>query len=243
MSSTTPAEVSANHVAACQNTNAQTGFSGHEKIVSSPNHVLAASATLEAQAMDLCVGRISGIRSATWIWVAVTGSCGTSGNCIIQLGPGRTKDWTTMGWWWAWGRSPLAPGCSGYSDVIPVPDRISNWNLASANFSVNYTSSGSVGTWRGYVDGVEKRNVNDVNICWDHNTVQWFGESWNPGDAIGGCLCYSKFRLSVARYRPTSSTSSLSPNWGTGGCLFQSPRPPYYCTRVYGDALDIWSAR
>jgi hypothetical protein len=142
-----------------------------------------------------------------------------------------------MGWWRAWGRSPLAPGCQNLSDVPPNGHRISDWSGQPEQYEVSYASA----TWYLKVAGVTKYTVWDGHICWPNIGVAWFGESVNRGAAIGGSFV-NRHEVTANRYRVTGSSTWYTPAWSfPGNYQTEFPKPPYYCKKIAGDELEMWS--
>lgn len=237
------------HTATCSTFGDPSSFSAHGKNPVSNREATGVRATLERQQIKLCKQPWVWTQSASWVWVAVDGACGSSGNCIIQIGLGRcdnpitilprcTNDTDTMGSWWAWGRHSSSTGCSGFSDVLPIPQRIENWPSSSVNYEVSLSG----GNWNGYIGGVHKRAVGDAQICWRHDHLHYFGESFDRGDAIGG-PDDNVFSLTNARYRRVGSSTWWGPAWSIGDCSIENPRPPYRCRVSGSDHLSMWTYR
>jgi hypothetical protein len=192
----------------------------------------------------LCTGSTSAARSS-WMWVAIEGACGTSGNCILQLGMGRTQPEQAMGWWWAWGRSPLAPGCEAYAAVSPVPQRIGDWNGREVRYEINRVLSSTISLWAFIIDGVHRKDVSEQQICWANTFADWFGESHNRGSAIGGWDAgHTPNHLDAVanRYRVRGDATWYGPGWTAGArCRIESPRPPYNCKQKATDQLEYWT--
>lgn len=201
------------------------------------------SAELEAQNLYPCALPPGATRgNATWVWVALEGGCGGSGNCIIQIGIGKgTKD-ERMGWWWAWGRHKSAPGCGSKATRSPSAMRFADWNAAQSKFQIVYVSaSDGPDYWSLRIDGVQKKKVYAPDICWSVTSADWFGESPNRASAVGGTLG-NPFLVYAARYRIPGDGTWYTPSWTDGqDCDIENPRPPFRCRRVAHDSLHIWT--
>lgn len=182
----------------------------------------------------------TGAARNSYMWVAIEGSCGGSGNCIIQIGLGRAEPQQTMGWWYAWGRSPLAPGCAGKMNRLPGVTRISDWDAQQVRYTIDHEPSAGLGRWSLRIDGDEKYSINGENICWRHDFADWFGESLNPGSAIGGWP-NDHFRAFENRYKLWLEETWYGPFWSAGGPCRIQYAPPYYCNQSSSDALEYWT--
>ncbi len=79
-----PQAALATHRAAC-GAQTQYGFASHGRASSQGKRIDGIRARFEPLSIELCTGSTSAARSS-WMWVAIEGACGTSGNCILQLG-------------------------------------------------------------------------------------------------------------------------------------------------------------
>lgn len=239
-----PMPVAASHMTTCRDT-AQVGFAAQKKVRS--GEVRAVSGELENQVLYTCTfaagedppGRV------TWQWVAIEGACGGSGNCIMQIGIGRGSNSETMGWWWAWGRSSSAPGCTGRPSRSPGAVRFADWNSLRSTFQVVYVEGGLVvpAYWSFRINGSQKKVVSDDDICWAPTALDWFGETLNRGSAIGGTQA-DPFLIAEVRYRIPGDATWYGPGWSGGTlCDIENPKPPYHCQKIDSDSLWNWTQR
>lgn len=223
---------------------ARIGFAAQQKVRS--GGVRAVSGELEGQTLFTCTfdpgqdppGRV------TWEWVSIEGPCDGSGNCIMQIGIGRGKNTEDMGWWWAWGRSPKAPGCEGRNPIGPGAVRFATWNGQQSTFQVVFVPDlPGPGYWSFRINGVQKQTVSESKICWAKTTVDWFGETYSRESAIGGTLA-DQFVIAEARYRIPGDATWYGPGWVNGAlCDIENPKPPYHCEKTDSDTLVNWTAR
>jgi hypothetical protein len=219
----------ATHSIACAG-QIETHWAGQSRESSQGLDVTGIRATLEGQGIDPCTGAGGG--TVTWLWVAIEGPCS---ECIMQVGLGRYQG-ETMGYWRAWGRNTDAPGCESYSHVSPGSYRLEDWSGNSAVYEISLSS----GTWYYKIGGVTKYTVWDGNICWRNFLVDWFGENYNLGSAIGGTPL-NFHNVTANRYRVLGDATWYSPGWGSGHCAIENPVPPYYCTKAGADQLNFWT--
>lgn len=235
--------VAASHMTACRST-AEVGFASQKKVRS--GEVIAVSGELENQVLYTCtfdVGQNPPGR-VTWEWVAIEGACGGSGNCLMQIGIGRGSNSETMGWWWAWGRSPGAPGCSGKPNRPPGAVRFADWNIQRSTFQIVFVSAAQAPNyWSFRINGSQEKVVYDAAICWAPTTLDWFGETLNRGSAIGGTQS-DPFLIGEARYRIPFDGTWYGPGWTRGTlCDIENPKPPYHCQKIADDSLNNWTER
>ena len=211
-----PNRTAASHTAPCGAT--QYGFASHGRESSQGKRIDGIRAEFENLEIQLCTGSTGAARNS-YMWVAIEGSCGGSGNCILQLGMGRAEPQQGMGWWWAWGRSPLAPGCSGHTPVAPNVQRIGDWNGRQVRYEINRILSSTISLWAFSIDGSLRRDLAESQICWPNTFADWFGESMNRGSAIGGWdtgHLPNHLDAVANRYRVQGDPTWYGPGWTTG---------------------------
>ncbi len=157
MAGVPPAPAEAVHYTYCED-QIDYAFAAQKRVRS--GGIRGISAELEDQFLYPCAippGE-TGPGNATWMWVALEGPCGGSGNCIMQIGIGKGTRDATMGWWWAWGRHPNAPGCAGIPVKSPTATRFADWNNQQSQFQIRFVSaSQGPDYWSFRIDGVEKK--------------------------------------------------------------------------------------
>lgn len=188
----------------------------------------------------LCTGRTDVSRgSVTWTALVGPGSLD-----IIQLGVGRCvavhvsssgcDDTNRLVY--AWGRTRANPQCNAYQDAFP------RWkSLGAAPGGTNtFTVIRTTTQWRFLVNGSEKTTIGLGNICWTPTTAEYFGETWDRGDQMGGTVG-TRQHFTNALYERSVGGSWFSPSFST--CLIFPSRPEYSCSRLNGQAIDIWTDR
>lgn len=167
-------------------------------------------------------------------------------------------------WYWAWGSycgsgSPYGtlPG-SG-----PVPIRIgaalTDPPPTKDIYVIRHFVNGVL-YYDGYVGGAlltgtdalgdqVSARVRGSQICWDSDDAgsnrqfQWFGETWNTGDSMGGWTGSNRNHLDYTSQRYTVNTGWKSPNWTFPGPCVAQTEPIYTCTlsgldRMYVDTSE-----
>ncbi len=122
-------------------------------------------------------------------WVAIQGPASLVGN-IVQVGFGKCYPITQAGNcnsltsdhdFYAYGRDPSSPGCSGYSPIYPIGHWDTHWGGGGV-YSVREFSAKDfwidAPSWSLY--------LSSGTICWTNATVAVTTESWDYGDALGG---------------------------------------------------------
>jgi hypothetical protein len=139
---------------------------------------------------------------------------------------------------WAWGRHPDGPGCTGFSEVPPIAQSVGTWSAGTDDFIV----ARSGGFFKVYVDGVFQNQVAEGSICWAKKRALWAGETWDRGDAMGGSAG-NKFALTGAFYQTTIGGNWLNPGFGIGAQCVNNPdvEPPYFCVTPSTNSLSIWA--
>jgi hypothetical protein len=174
------------------------------------------SGTIDGQDLHMCTSPGAFEESGTFAWSAV-GNWNYS-ETIVQIGIGKCRDEFNFGcgesmrYLWAWGRNPSAPGCSGKSLRLPVPSSLSGYDGVAHDYKVYHKNN----AWRVYVGVTEKTSVSESEICWTPNVAEWFSETWDAGDALGG---------SVGNKLVTNSTNYA--NAENGGFFWTSFGGPY----------------
>lgn len=226
----------ASHAAQC-GAQTQYGWAGHRKASTQGKRIDGIRAEIQAESIALCTGSTAAARNS-YIWVAIVGSCS---HCILQLGMGRAEPQQAMGWWWAWGRNKEAAGCENYTNVAPGVQRISDWDARQVRYEINRVLSSTISLWVFVIDGRQKKDLSEVQVCWANMLADWFGEAMNRGSAIGG-FALDPIDVSANRYRVQNDATWYTPAWTVGSrCVFENPKPPYNCRAKAGDTLELWS--
>jgi hypothetical protein len=138
--------------------------------------------------------------------------------------------------WWAWGRDPSLPACSGFSSRVPTPARIST-SRSTKSFAVVRTSS----QWQVWRAGVIAETLSLASICWAPNRGDWTGESWDKGDAIGG-YGTNHFELTSAIYESTVGGVWASPGFPAGSetCNLTPTLSKFHCS-ASSNSISLWT--
>jgi hypothetical protein len=210
-----------------------------------------ARATIEGQPLALCANTAHHA-SGSFQWAAIGDKANNED--IVQVGYGHcvyangAQCNGSFYYFFAWG------GHCGGTDIGPTPIRIgaalSN-PPASKDFYVIREVIGGVAYYDGYVGGFLLQGLDAVgdiytarvpasSICWDADSptrvLDWFGETWDQGDAIGGWdINLVRKHLDYTSMRYSVNTGWLVPPSGvpcTG-----TPSTIYSCTVVTSDHL------
>lgn len=238
-----PMVVAAADTGTCSEGSAVNRFRGHGHVLGS-NVMAGAEAKIENQALNICTSGSDNDRS-NHVWVAVDDNGGNS-NDLVQAGMLHCIDPSNVNCnnygtheFWTWGRSHLASGCSGFSDVAPVNKYLGAFPATSATFSVVKTAT----QWQIWVNGGVQQTVSLASICWSPHRAVYVGESWDIADAIGGPVD-NPVRLSSAIYEQSVGGAWSNVNWGTGaGPCNISSDARYKCTAPTTTSLDLWTVQ
>lgn len=196
--------------------------------------------TLEGQSLSLCTAPTNQDRGSSE-WIAVTaGLSSVRGLDIVQAGfincsyTAYLVCTSGMKYFWAWGRDPATPGCSGTLEHPPVPISLGTWGGTSKEFIVALSS----GYWKVYIGGVLQDQLSATNTCWARSQVLWMGEAWNKGDQIGG-VAGNKYTISAARYQTVAGGTWLNPSLAAP-C--DQTYNPFYCEVGASDQVNTWTA-
>ena len=237
-----PQAVFAADAGPCAENNAVNRFKGFGKVTAA-TVMAGAEAKLENQALNICTSASDDDRS-NHLWVAVDAN-DNFGFDLVQAGLIHCKDPVNLNCnnygtheFWTWGRSHLASGCSGFSDVAPVNKYLGAFPSSSTTYTVVRTAQ----EWDVWVNGVEEQDVPLASICWTGRRALYTGESWDSGDAIGG-LVDNKFRLWNALYEQNGGGVWSNTNWGTGAVCNLNSLARYKCNAPNGTSLDLWTVQ
>jgi hypothetical protein len=210
-----------------------------------PGNRHGASGTIDGQNLNECLNPAFIETSGTFAWSAV----GNNGffNDLVQIGigkcraPGFNACGDAMRWGWAWGRDAASPGCAGFSNRLPTLTAIMGYDGAAHDYKVYHKTN----RWRVYVGVNEKASVSEAEICWTPNVAEWFSETWDPGDALGGTVG-NKLRTASTNYANAEDggffwTSFPGP-FPNEACS-QEPGGVYKCRIANATAFDAWTDR
>ena len=221
--------------AACAEPEKLANFKGFNK---NENGAAGIEAELENQTLGLCVGSGDNDKGSA-VFVAISNASHPNG--IAQVGlykcvspePGCTG---SIGQFYAWGRHSSMAGCAGQSNVPPTANRVGGLPGGTWAYEVVRTAN----LWKFKINGVVVHDMPAATICWARERLGWIGESWDPGDAIGGASD-NPFRISNALYQPGVGGQWLSPSWHVGAMCNVSTGAKYKCNAPNGQAFDLWT--
>jgi hypothetical protein len=231
----------ATHAVACSNATTVSRFAGQARVVTGPAG--GADATISDPVLDLCTGS-GDLHSADHLWTAVDGN-DNLGNDIVQDGvircahdpnPSGTCDGSFRAFY-TWGRSHLASGCSGFTDVAPVAKNFGLQPSGTPHYKVVHTST----QWQWWIAGSLVDSVPTSSVCWTGRRAVWAGESWDAGDAIGGSSLV-KDTMAALEYESTVGGTWASPGLATGAsCNVNSNASVYHCVAASSNSIQIWT--
>lgn len=171
-------------------------------------------------------------------WVGVGGPSGCD-ECIYQIGTTKCVNLDlpssgcngTFKLFYAWGRNQANGGCP---DVLPVPISLGVAPSGTNTYAVVRTTT----LIQFQLNGVTKTTIGNGNICWTRVAAKYYDETYDRGDQMGGTVGDHQ-SMTNAIYERTVGGSWFSPSFT--GC--PTTYAFYGCTRVNGQALDIWTDR
>ncbi len=226
------------------NCSADTSHFGGAEVFINGQQKHGVSGTIEGQDLHQCGNPGFVETSGTFAWSALLdGGVGNGGGAVIlQIGLGKCRDpfnfgcGSDMRYLWAWGRDSSAPGCQGWSHVNPAPSSVGSWDGAAHDFKVYHQNN----SYRFFIGNSQVAGISEASICWTPTRAQWFSETWDDGDALGG---------SVGNTLVTSSTNyANSENGGffwtnlSAPCRFADDGPRH-CRIVNATSLKTWTER
>jgi hypothetical protein len=167
-------------------------------------------------------------------------SQGSYTRSLIQIGLTRCEGAyaicnETMKYFWAWGRDRAAPGCSNFLDRKPIATDLGGWSGTTQLYMISKVGS----NWNVYRSDVIRGQVATSSICWSKNRVDWLGESWDHGDAVGGSSG-NKYYMNAARVQTVTGGTWANPNFSGTWCTVSSS--PRFCEIALSDQVNIWTA-
>lgn len=209
---------------------------------------------LDPQGLEICTNPDSNDVRGSFAWAAIQMGDGSGCfYCIIQIGlgacdvPGDTDcTGTSMKMFTAWGRSSSAPGCSGFSDVLPLPV---NSGAAPAGSGFHYyrvvrdNTTWRYDHWPKGQPVVLLRQTSESSFCWGDRTAVTFNETHNPSDSLGGTPSNHFNFVSMTRQTTVGgawSATSLNP---AAACDVLSSGVIYHCDITASQAWEAWTDR
>lgn len=180
-------------------------------------------------------------------------ACNPAGTCqlsLVQVGRGACRyspysgcqNGTAQRIFVSYGRDPHATGCSGMTEIRPVPlDR----GAVPGDTGLHYYRVWQDGsTWRfdhwpkgGTV--VQVFSISASLICWTQREGLTFSESWNAGDALGGHAANHYNYMSMARLPSVGGTWVAD----TISSCATTPFPIYNCSVTASQKWEVWTNR
>lgn len=163
-------------------------------------------------------------------------------NDIVQIGAGNCRAPNCPGgmqYYTGWGRSNATPGCSAFSNVLPLATGVGPWGGGARVYKVRHAAN----VWQLVVDNTVKLNIPESAICWTPRSSVWFGESWDAGDQIGGTLA-NKLSITSASYMTVEGGALVATTFNAANaCNYAASAFPYNCDVTGARSLDIWTNR
>lgn len=242
--------VAASHQANCAEPADFNRWTGHEKRA----NLHGASGLFDGQSLDMCQNpEPTWERSGSFAFSNIVGP--TSWD-IVQTGVGRCRfpfiaDCTwRMEVYATWGRqySASSPACHDVMDRAPVVDAVAAYD-GTANY---YAVFHGANRWHFLLDGVEiGSSIHEESLCWPKQAAQWFAESLDIGDSLGGWET-NKYRMRELAWTAAEAPADIG-NWTYGnfnpglacgiGPGMPDFQPPFRCDIVAGATIDIWTKR
>ncbi len=238
---------------------------------------IGARATIEGQALPLCIFAGTFYGSGSFHWASVGTLIDPGGRDVVQVGYGRCLNANNSDglgtlcdgnyyWYWAWGGACGGVVDGSYPGHGPLPIRIGaalSSPPSTAEFYVLRHTVGGVSRYEGYVNGSLLTGVNALgqtvsasvpasSVCWNNDNTSggsgqfslWFGETFNPGDSMGGWIGGVEHHLDYTSIQYSVSTGWLSPGFTfPTDCDGQTSWPPYRCKRTAANQLYIQTSR
>ena len=219
---------------------------------SSPNNyagaevgwVGAASAEVKIESISPLLCTTSGNpQHASLTWVAIGGATACQ-ECIYQIGTAKCVNTLqpssgcdgTFRLFYAWGRNSSYGGCP---TVLPFPVSLGAGHDRAAPSGTNtYSVVRTTSQIQFKLNTTTQTTIGSANICWTSAAALYYGETYDSGDQLGGTVGDHQ-SLTNAIYERTVSGPWLSPSFTNCG----SSSASYLCTRVNGQAIDLWTDR
>ena len=208
-----------------------------------------AAANLGGNDLYTCSGFDLGGVEGTFGWSNIVG---TGFNSIVQVGYGRCGDPTNSGacnsamnFYYAWGRDSSAQGCSGWSNRVPQPQKWDNhsYDWASHQYWVQEQTSGGTNYWKMFIDGYLVKQEPISSFCWTPIAAQWFAETWDYGDELGGSAL-NPMNFTNMLWSPSVGGTWYYTNWTPGGtCSFRPSQAFYHCSTPTSHTMQVYTDR
>lgn len=236
--STSAAPVAANHTANCSEPGgAHNRWSG----VALAGQKHGAAANLEGQSLDMCANPDGvGEASASFAFVNVVG---TGSYDIAQTGVGRCRAIFFPDCTWnmeviaTYGRNDSTAGCAGKGDIWPLAYRRATYDGATWDYKVTHINN----QWLFFRGGTQILSMAESAICWTPTAAQWFGESHDFGDAIGGNA--NHYFIKGMNYSNAEGGGFFWTSFNAAKSCGLSAGAPFFCDIVNGTQIDIWTSR
>lgn len=234
----------ANHNGVCVDSSAYNTFLGESQ---TQGREQGARAYIDSQALHQCNSPTGDDDRGTSAWVGVGGPTGAT---IVQMGIVRCFG---LGFGYcdgsqdrvfAWGRDPAAPGCAGMSIVYPTGTNVGVAETSGAAREYKVVHAG--GQWNGYVGALKEAAVLESKICWTPESVLYFTETQDRGDAHGG-EATNHLYFNEARALDIEGGTWATQDFGTScDTFFPLVNPDVYKCAVDAqdrDTMKMWTDR
>lgn len=206
-----------------------------------------AEATIESQALNYCTPVPAGSdpTHANFVWDALDPNDST-GLSIVQIGLAHCYDVNNLSCeisdptyvFRAWGRSHNSTGCSGFSDVLPLPFKVASMPQTTGVYTTVKTSSG----YQMKLNGTVESSVALSSICWTPKRASWLGENWDRADAIGGSSG-NHVVVGSALYAAQVGGIWGSPQFTTGSPCTITSLTRYKCSVTTNRSFELWTVQ
>ena len=160
---------------------------------------------------------------------------------IIQIGFGQGRSPTLydgMRFEVGYGRSTSTYGCAGYSNRDPMILNLQAYDNAQHDYKVYHQTN----YWRLFVDSTQKYSVAESEICWTPGKSEWFGETWDKGDQMGGTSS-NHLKIESMNYANAENGGFYWTSFNPSQACNSSASGPsaYQCDIVSATRVDVWT--
>lgn len=212
---------------------------GHTTIDATQKH--GASGIFESHTLDQCGTPDLVEISGTFMWSAIAPNNNAS-QSVVAMGMGTCRSATCPAgqrYYSAWGRSSSTSGCSGFANRAPTVADEGAYVAANHDFKVYHSAN----QWQFYVDTTQVNAIAEGSICWTPSRAQWFGQTKDIGDAMGGDP-NDKFSVTSTKYTNSEGGGFVLTNFApAAACSFNGGVGPYFCDVTGASAIAIWTDR